>query len=158
MAGKCIPCPVGSILKNGQCEYCLKNQYFLENKENYFSSKCVSCPQGLIGGHGVECIPCPGGTIWSESGNCKTCNSDKICPIGTKFEFDRKEYGINSWKFAEDVHYPKIYEAQGERIDSTATIVVITLILMTVVLGALIGIVHNSCKEKSLFICREIDV
>jgi len=25
MTGKCIPCPVGSILKNGQCEYCLSN-------------------------------------------------------------------------------------------------------------------------------------
>lgn len=81
------------------------------------------------------------------------CASDKICPIGTKFEFDRNEYGISSWKFAEDVHYPKIYEANGERIDSTATIVMICILFFTVILAALIGIVHNSCKEKSLFIC-----
>jgi hypothetical protein len=62
--GKCIPCPIGSILKDGNCVTCGDNQYFLENKENYFKSNCNSCPQGLVGGHGVECIPCPGGTIW----------------------------------------------------------------------------------------------
>jgi hypothetical protein len=30
--------------------------------------------------------------------------------------------------------------------------------LVTIILAAIIGIFHNSCKEKSLFIFRELDV
>lgn len=130
----------------------------MEDKDNFFNSKCMTCPQGLVGGHGVECIPCPGGSIWQEQGNCKTCASDKICPIGTKFEFDRKNYGVNNWKFPEEVHYPKIYEASGEHVDNTVTFVLMGIVSLSVILAALIGIFHNSCKEKSLFICRELDV
>jgi hypothetical protein len=71
--------------------------------------------------------------------------------------FTREEFGVKSWSYPESTHYPKIYEAT-ESVDSTAMIVVICLIFLTVVLGALIGIIHNTCKEKSLFVCRELDI
>jgi len=42
--------------------------------------------------------------------------------------------------------------------DKTATIVIFTLIFATVMLAAGIGIFHNTCREKSLFVFRELDM
>jgi len=42
--------------------------------------------------------------------------------------------------------------------DKTATIVIVSLVFLTVMLAAAIGIFHNSCWEKSLFVFRELDM
>ena len=55
--------------------------------------------------------------------------------------------------------FPKIMETGHEEPhDKTATIVIICLIFLTVILAAAIGIFHNTCREKSLFVFRELDM
>lgn len=44
------------------------------------------------------------------------------------------------------------------RINRMPAITIVSLIFFSIVLGAAIGIMHNSCKEKSLFVFRELDV
>ena len=92
--------------------------------------------------------------MWQEGGTCKRC--DGICPIGTRHEFNLDEFGISFQQKQAD-NLPEIFNP-SESIDHTATIVIVALIFLSIILGALIGIFHNSCKEKSLFIFRELDV
>jgi len=42
--------------------------------------------------------------------------------------------------------------------DSTATITIFSGIFLTIMLTAVIGIFHNQCWEKSLFVFRELDM
>ena len=73
--GQCIPCPIGSVLlMDGSCDYCDRDEYFEENKDNYFMSECKKCPLGTVGGQGTECVPCEAGTIWDDELGCKPCD------------------------------------------------------------------------------------
>jgi len=78
--------------------------------------------------------------------------------VGTRQGFSNKEFGrdIVSKDFNK---FPKIMETgHDEPHDKTATIVIFTLIFATVMLAAGIGIFHNTCREKSLFVFWELDM
>lgn len=45
-----------------------------------------------------------------------------------------------------------------ERHDQTATITIFAGIFLTIITAAVIGIFHNQCREKSLFVFRELDM
>ena len=157
LAGNCIPCPKGSVVTpEGQCDYCDTDEYF-DEEPNFFASTCKHCPLGTVGGQGEECVPCSGGYIWREDGTCKLCSPDKIYPIGTRYEFSDADFGTTFLDKRED-NLPKIFDPEGEATDRTATVVIVALIFLSIVLAAIIGMVHNACKEKSLFIFRELDI
>ena len=123
---------------------------------DYFNSQCKVCPLGLVGGHGVECIPCPGGYIWTDGGTCEICNEDELCPIGTKNRFNLNWYDNTHAA----IYYEKLPQefTEGEAIDRTTSIVFIGVIFLSIILAAMVAIFNNQCKEKSLFVFREIDV
>ena len=144
------------LTSQGDCDFCDIDEYFLENTEDYFKSECRYCPLGTVGGQGVECVPCDAGTIWQDGGHCQECDSMNICPIGTKYEFPRALYEESFKKIRSD-NLPEVFNPDGESVDRTATIVIVSLVFLSIILAALIGIFQNSCKEKSLFVFRELD-
>ena len=52
---------------------------------------------------------------------------------------------------------PKILDTADKSVDYTATYVCLLLVFLTLVLSILLAIVLTGCKERSLFIFREID-
>jgi len=72
-------------------------------------------------------VPCEGGYIYdmTEHSFCKKCSQDKICPIGTKFEFPAAEFGSNFEEIRMD-HLPEIFDPHQQLNDHTATIVIFT--------------------------------
>jgi hypothetical protein len=90
-AGSCSMCSVGKVVSGlGECAPCQLDQRFDEDFDNYFKSSCKYCPLGTVGGQGSECIPCPASYIYNQ-GSCKKCDKDHICPIGTKYEFNKEK-------------------------------------------------------------------
>lgn len=103
-------------------------------------------------------MPCAGGFIFSSraKSHCKECANDKICPLGTKFEFEKNDFV----ELMDDVkinNNPKILETNDKTVDNTATYIVLLLIFLTLVVGILLAITLAGCKERSLFIFREMD-
>jgi hypothetical protein len=43
-------------------------------------------------------------------------------------------------------------------VDYTSPIVIVSLVFLSIILAALVGIFMNSCHEKSLFVFRELDL
>ena len=72
--------------------------------------------------------------------------------MGTRQAFSDKEFGRNI--VSRDTNkFPKIMETgHDEPHDKTATITIISILFATVMLAAAIGIFHNTCREKSLFV------
>ena len=86
--GQCIPCPIGSERQiDGTCRFCDEDEFYQENYENYFMSKCKKCPYGTIGGQGTECVPCAAGYYFDTAGQCVRCNTLESCPVGTRYPF-----------------------------------------------------------------------
>ena len=67
-AGKCVPCPMGSLYDSftKECQWCKMDQYFDDDPANFFESQCKICPTGTRGGYEMECLPCPAGHIFDE--------------------------------------------------------------------------------------------
>lgn len=157
LQGACSPCPIGSTLgSNFECEYCHSDQYFDENFDSFFKSSCKYCPLGTVGGQGNECVPCSGGFIF-ENTKCKWCNSSFICPIGTKYQFPKKDF--ESW-FHEtwSDNLPKVFSAEGEKVDVTPYISISLVAFLSLVLLIGVKIFLSTCWEKALFIFKELDL
>lgn len=157
--GNCSPCPRGSVYSNGQCKWCNHDQYFRENPNNYFFSDCRNCPLGLVGGYYKSCVPCQGGYIYDVNYPefCKKCDSDQVCPLGTRYAFPYDEFGENFHEVRLD-NLPELFNPHQKIFDHTSLIVVFLVVVLTLVLFILIGIFMSMCKEKALFVFREIDV
>ncbi|CAI2376411.1 unnamed protein product [Moneuplotes crassus] len=156
----CSPCPKGSFFsgKTKECKWCEQYEYFDENFDDYFKSQCNSCPRGLIGGNYRSCVPCAGGFIFSSASrsHCKECAEDKICPLGTKYEFEKEKFAA----LMSDVqinNIPKILDTNDITVDYTSTYIVLLLVFLTLVCSIIVAIILTGCKERFLFIFREID-
>ena len=91
--GQCIPCPMGSELQSdGTCRFCDDEEYYQEDYDNYFMSKCKACPYGTIGGQGTECVPCAAGSYFDTIGMCVQCDATQVCPVGTRYPFPRSQF------------------------------------------------------------------
>lgn len=156
----CSPCPRGSLFSSeiNDCKWCEQYEFFEENYDNYFNSMCQPCPRGLIGGNYKSCVPCAGGFIFSSrsKSHCKKCDDSKICPLGTKYEFEKEKY-VELMNDIKINNVPDFLETKDEAVDHTATIIVLLLLFLTIVFVILIAIFLTGCKERSLFIFREID-
>ncbi len=160
--GMCVPCPRGSFFNknNEECQWCPQDNYFQEDLDNYFESQCALCPAGTVGGYEMECVPCDAGSVYDATlkyQHCRPCSSDKVCPVGTKYEFPMSQYA----EALDEVsirNVPETYKPQGEDVDKTATMVFLIWISAGVFFAILIILMNNTCKEKSLFIFRELDL
>lgn len=156
----CSPCPPGSLYdpETKDCKWCEQYEFFEEDYEDYFKSKCQPCPRGLIGGNYKSCVPCAGGFIFNSraKSHCKKCADDKICPLGTKFEFPREEY-VERMDDIKINNMPEILATSDTSVDRTATFVVLLLLFLTLVVIIIMAIFLSACKERALFIFREVD-
>ena len=156
--GECSPCPIGSIINGDKCKWWGHSQYFHENQNNYFDSKCFDCPRGLVGGIYRSWAPWNGGFIYDMTSQSfwHKCDDDKIWPIGTKFEFPVTDFSDNFEEVRQD-HLPDVFNPHKQPFDHTATIVIFICVLSTLILFIIIAIVLSMWKGQSLFIWREID-
>lgn len=160
--GLCVPCPRGSIFSNftTECQWCPLNSYFNEDLTNYFESECDPCPAGTVGGYDMECVACESGTIYDASANyqnCRPCQAQSVCPLGTKYEFSALEFA----PLFDDVvvkNVPETYKPEGDAVDRTASVVFFIWSLLGTLILVIIALMNNACKEKSLFVFREIDL
>lgn len=157
-----MACPPGSIYdkKQESCNWCLASEFFHENQENYFQSECAKCPAGTVGGYENECVPCEGGKFYDDSNKfakCEKCPPNALCPIGTKFKFPLEKFA----PFLDEVvvkNIPETYQINQEGVDKTATIVFVVWSFCAFMILILVVAMNNQCKEKSLFIFRELDL
>ncbi|CAI2376833.1 unnamed protein product [Moneuplotes crassus] len=156
----CSPCPKGSVYspKIQECRWCEQYEYFEENFDDYFKSVCMPCPRGLIGGNYRSCVPCAGGYVFDVKvkSHCRECTQDEVCPLGTKYAFERKQFNelLNDVKIN---NVPKIMDTYDVSVDHTATYIVLILVFLTLIFSILIAITLTGCKERFMFIFREID-
>lgn len=158
-AAKCSPCPRGSIYKSGTCVWCDHDQYFRENSRDYFQSECRDCPLGLVGGYYKSCVPCQGGYIYDLSypSFCRKCTDNEICPMGTRYAFPKNDYSENFQEVRLD-NLPDMFNPHKQPFDHTSIIVVFLCVFLTLVLFIVIAMVISMCKERSLFVFREMDI
>lgn len=159
LEGECSPCPRGSIYQAGECSWCAQDSFFMENTQDYFKSECRSCPLGLVGGYYKTCVPCQGGYIYDmhHPNFCRLCSSEYVCPIGTRYQFPVTEYGENFHEVRLD-NLPEMFDPHLKHFDHTSIVVVFIAVVCTLILFILIAILLSACKEKTLFIFREIDI
>ena len=126
--------------------------------EDYFQSKCFNCPEGLVGGHYREWVPCDGGSIYDSSDRdfWRECDSDKICPVGTRYEFPRSWFP-ESFEGIKIENFPETFDVHKRFNDHTATIVIFTSICSTLILFITVAIILSMWKSKALFVFRELD-
>lgn len=77
--------------------------------------------------------------------------------MGTKYEFPKEDHIA----LIDDVklrNVPEILATNDETVDHTATIIVLMLLFLSLILAILIAMFLVGCKERSLFILRELDV
>lgn len=133
--GVCSPCPRGSIYSEDTCKWCGHNQFYSENRNDYFESSCLDCPRGLVAGTYRACVPCEGGFIYDLKDHdfCRQCDEDKICPIGTKYEFEAEGL-VQSFDEVTIENLPDFVNPHQIVKDNTATIVIFLSI------GAVLGL------------------
>ena len=157
----CSPWPHGSIYdaKIDDCHWCADYEYFEEDFQDYFKSKWVPWPRGLIGGTYKSWVPWESGFIFSsrEKSHCKKWDDDKLCPLGTKYEFLRDEYIANMDEIKIN-NNPHIFEPEDNTVNRVSTIVVLTLLFMSLISIIFIAVLLSACKERFLFIFREVDM
>lgn len=156
---KCSPCPSGSVYSNGACRWCGHDQYFKENSQNYFESECKNCPLGLVGGYYRSCVPCQGGYIYDINypSFCKQCTDSEICPLGTRYAFPSSNFEESFQEVRLD-NLPDLFNPHKRPFDHTSIIVIFLCVFLTLVLFILIALSISMCKEKSLFVFREMDI
>jgi ubiquitin len=161
-AGKCVPCPVGSVINTHimECQWCTQNSYFNEHLDDYFKSECDLCPVGTVGGYEMECLPCEAGTVFDPAASfqqCRRCSEKSLCPVGTKYEFPADEYLPHLGKF-ETRNVPETFVPDQDAVDRTAKIVFIIWFFFSLIVLAAVFCSYSKCKEKSLFVFREFDM
>ena len=80
-----------------------------------------------------------------------------MCPIGTKYEFPASDFkSLLDQVRAKSV--PEQYNSEGDKIDLTATFVFLLWLGLSVVIVVVIYFMNTTCKEKSLWLFREMDL
>ena len=141
------------------CKWCEKYEFFEEDYNDYFKSSWVSWPRGLIGGTFKNWIPWEAGYIFTPESetHCKQCSDDKICPLGTKFEFDKEEFFAEMQELNIN-NVPDIFETNNTTFSRIPSIIILVLLFLTFVSIIIIAFLLYLCKERYMFIFRELDM
>ena len=161
--GDCTPCPVNSNYnpKLQRCEWCTIEQFFYENKTDFFSSKCKFCPPGTIGSQSGRCTSCLPGFIYDPEvkGSCRPCNDHQICPFSTKYAFERSEFSdkIDSIQY---FNSPQMFKAYISPFDNTSMWVMISMLMCLLTVFPLIYllIIFKPTRKYAIKILKEIDL
>ncbi len=159
----CIPCSIGYILSKTKCTPCRVGQYFHYDKDNYFSSSCLSCPAGTYsnkkGGTGISgCLLCPYDTYNDEYGKtkCKKCPEGKTCLIGAilpQAYNDILEQDIeNSNAYLKYENYPEFIDREQVFKNATLKTGLILVFSLTLLISLIIFICF-CCNKKSTVTC-----
>ncbi|HND86460.1 MAG TPA: hypothetical protein PLU50_11650 [Pseudobdellovibrionaceae bacterium] len=92
-----------------------------------------------------------------ENTKCKKCNTTNICPIGTKYQFPKSEFETKFHETRND-DLPQIFKHEGEKVDFTPYLTISVLVFLIFALFLATSIFLTSCREKALFIFKELDV
>ena len=129
--GGCTPCPRHSFYnpKSRLCEWCTVEQFFYEDKNDYFNSKCKFCPPGTIGSQAGRCTACLPGYIYDPEvkGSCRICPDDKVCPFATKHAFPRGSFS----KKVDSIQYtnsPQMFRGYTSPFDNTTMWVLLSMV------------------------------
>ena len=164
----CLPCSIGYILDKSQCIPCIEGQYFHFETDNYFSSKCLTCPSGTYsnrrGGTGLSgCRLCPYDTFNNKTGQmyCEHCPQEKTCLIGSRspMEYkDIKEEDIeNSKAYLKYDNYPEFLNQKQVFKHATFTAGVTMILAFTCLVGFIIFICYLCYKKHTLTFLYKLD-
>jgi len=159
----CTPCPHNSYYnpKLKQCEWCTIEQFFMNNRTDYFNSKCKFCPPGTIGSQSGRCTSCLPGYIYDPEikGSCRLWSDEKVCPFGTKHAFKRKDF---PQKF-DSIQYensPKMFRKSNTSFDNTAMWVLLSILIWLITIFPLIFwlIKIRPTRRYTIKFLKEIDL
>lgn len=109
----------------------------------------------------MECVPCESGQIYNannQAQKCQDCKSSNFCPVGTKYEFPKSKFKPRNFEDISIKNVPETFVPEEKNIDQTASMVFVIWIFLAVFIVIVIIFMNALCREKSLFIFRELDL
>jgi hypothetical protein len=161
--GECTPCPKNSYFnrKLGHCEWCTIEQFFFEDKNDYFNSKCKFWPPGTIGSQSGKCTSCQPGSIYDPEikGSCRVCSDEYFCPFATKNAFDKKEI-LENFDAIQYSNSPQMFKANVSPFDNTTMWVLLSMAFCFLTIFPLLFwmTMFRPTRKYSIKILKEIDL
>ncbi|CAI2374199.1 unnamed protein product [Moneuplotes crassus] len=161
--GGCTPCPPNSYynIKKKECDWCTREQFFYEDKLDYFNSKCKFCPPGTIGSSSGLCTSCLPGSLYDPEvkGSCKVCDMENICPFGTKHEFSKNILSDNLYSI-QYANSPQMFKGYISPFDNTAMWVLFMIVISLLSIFPLLFCltVCKPTRRYAIKIMKEVDL